>query len=111
MLTIADGCGALTADSLCVLVSLTALICASLCPLLHLPPPFFTCPRARLRDIITVLPTLVTMWKWRRGKLVVGTSRCRGSQSAVVTMATVGRCCRISLPVKVPSAVNRLMDR
>lgn len=25
-------------------------------------------PRARLRDIITALPPLVVMWKWRRGK-------------------------------------------
>lgn len=106
-------CEALTADRLWVLVSATALICACLYPLL-LPPPFLACSRARLRDIITVLPTPVTMWKWRRGKPVAGNSHWRGPQCAVVTMVTVGRCCtipdRISPHVRVPSAVNRLMD-
>lgn len=115
VLTIANGCGALTADRLWVLVSVTALICAWLYPLLLLPPPFLACPRARLCDIITVLPTPVTMWKRRRGKPVAGNSRWRGSQCAVVAMVTVGRCCtipdRISPHVRVPSAVNPLMDR
>lgn len=30
--------------------------------------PFFPAPKVRLCDIITVLPALVMMWKWRRGK-------------------------------------------
>lgn len=114
VLKIADRCEALTADRLWVLVSVTALICACVYPLLLLPPPFLACPRAQLCDIITVLPTPVTMWKRRRGKPVAGNSRWRDSQCAVVTMVTADRCCtipdRISPHIRVPSAVKRLMD-
>lgn len=40
-------------------------------------------------DIITVLPALIVMWKWRRGKWVAGTSCWCLSGCTVVTMVTL----------------------
>lgn len=74
------GCGALTAGSL----SSSAF--------------FILSHSARLCDIITMLPALVMMWKWRRGKPVVGTSLWRCSRCAVA-IVTVWRDTREQLSV------------
>lgn len=47
-------------------------VLSSCLPAHPLPPAF--CPAAR-GDIISTLPAVVMMWKWRRGKWVAGTSR------------------------------------
>lgn len=55
--------------------------------LLLLLPAFLSSlpdPKVRLCDIISLLPALLMMWKWRRGKWVAGTSRwcCSGCTAA-----------------------------